>query len=110
MSLHASFTSALRGDDLGLLLRPPAHGGAGGESENVGLLGGEPRDGELPRVGAHLHRGPSPRVPAVRAVGDLVAWRGTDGGDRRGEEDSWDLCESPVCGCLAVCFCFCGLL
>ncbi|TNN41973.1 hypothetical protein EYF80_047867 [Liparis tanakae] len=50
-----------------LLLGAPAHGGAGGEPEDVGLLGGEAGDGELPRVGPHLHRGPPPGVPAVQA-------------------------------------------
>lgn len=68
-----SFTSAFSGNNQGLLCFAPAHGGASSESEHVGLLRGKSCDGELSSVGAHLHCGPSLRVPAVQAVGDLVA-------------------------------------
>jgi len=87
-------TSALSGNDQRLLLRAPAHGGASGESEDVGLLGGEARDGELPRVGPHLHRGPPPGVPAVQAVRDLVAWARDRRRERERERggDGWNLC------------------
>lgn len=66
-------TSPLRGHHQRFQLLPPAHRSAGDEPEHVGLLGREARDGELAAVGAHLHRGPALRVPAVHAVGDLVA-------------------------------------
>lgn len=65
-------TSPLRGHHQSFQLLPPAHRRAGDEPEHVGLLGREARDGELAAVGAHLHRGPALRVPAVHAVGDLV--------------------------------------
>lgn len=79
------FTSAFGRDHQRLLLLAPAHGGARDQFEDVGLLGQQPGDGELPGVGAHLHRGPPQRVPAVQAVGDLVAWRGADGRTDGGE-------------------------
>lgn len=65
-------TSPLGGHHQSFQLLPPAHRRAGDEPEHVGLLGREARDGELAAVGAHLHRGPALRVPAVHAVGDLV--------------------------------------
>lgn len=80
------FTSTLGRHHQRLLLFAPAHGGARHQLEDVGLLGQQPGDGELPGVGAHLHRGPPLGVPAVQAVGDLVALRGADAGTD-GEED-----------------------
>lgn len=68
-----SFTSSLSGNNQGFLFFAPAHGSASSESEHVGLLRGKSCDGELASVGAHFHRGPAQRVPAVEAVGDLVA-------------------------------------
>lgn len=93
------FTSALRGDHQGLLLLAPAHGGPCGQPEDVGLLRGEAGDGELPGVGAHLHRGPALSVPAVQPVGDLVAWPGTDGD---GEKPLQTCVESALLMCADV--------
>lgn len=68
-----SFTSTFGGNNQGFLFFTPAHNGASGESKHVALLRGKSCDGELATVGAHLHCGPAQRVPAVQAVGDLVA-------------------------------------
>lgn len=68
-----SFTSAFSGNNHSFLSCTPAHGSASNESENVALLRGKSCDGELPSIGPHLHCSPALRVPAVEAVGDLVA-------------------------------------
>lgn len=67
-----SFTSTFSRNNQGFLFFAPAHSCASDESEHIGLLGGKSGDGELSSVGAHLHCGPTLRVPAVQAVGDLV--------------------------------------
>lgn len=71
--MRVSFTSAFSGNNQGFLFCTPAHGSAGNEPENIGLLRGKSRDSELASIGAHLHCSPALRVPAVKAVGDLVA-------------------------------------
>lgn len=68
-----SFTSAFGGNNQRFLHLAPAHGSASNDSEHVGLLRGKSSDGELSSIGAHLHCGPAQRVPAVEAVGDLIA-------------------------------------
>ena len=75
-----SGTSALGGDDQRLLGLPPAQSRATRQPEQVVLLGGQARDGELAGVGAHLHRGPALGVCALQPVGDLVAWQGEETG------------------------------
>lgn len=75
---NVRLTSSLCGNNQRFQLFTPAHGRASDESEHVCLLSGKPRDGELPTVGAHLHRGPALRVPAVYTVGDLVSCSGTE--------------------------------
>lgn len=69
----STFTSSLCGDHQGDVFLAPAHGSASHQPEHVGLLRGEPGDGELASVGTHLHRGPLLTVPALQSVGDLVA-------------------------------------
>ena len=75
-----SGTSAFGGDDQRLLGLSPAQSCAARQPEQVVLLGGQTRDGELPGVGAHLHRGPALGVRTLQPVGDLVAWPGEETG------------------------------
>ena len=73
MHAHTHTHTCLVGsDDQRLLWFSPALLRARGDAEDVGLLCAQARDGELPRVGAHLHRGELVGVAGVQPVRDLI--------------------------------------